>query len=84
MTHDWYWDDLYDTVFGRPGTALALFSATTIDEKILDGAVNGVGSLAVQSAQRLRRIQTGQVRQYALLITGGMAALLVFILMRVF
>ncbi len=84
LTHDWYWDDLYDTVFGRPGTALALFSATTIDEKILDGAVNGVGGLAVQSAQRLRRIQTGQVRQYALLITGGMAALLVFILMRVF
>ena len=80
----WYWDDFYDTIFGRPGTALARFSASTVDLTIIDGAVNGIGSLATQTAQRIRRIQTGQLRQYVLLIVAGVAAILIFILLRVF
>jgi NADH-quinone oxidoreductase subunit L len=80
----WYWDDAYDTVIGRPSTALARFSATTIDVALIDGTVNGIASLATKSAQRIRKIQTGQLRQYALLIAAGVAAMLIFVLLRVF
>jgi NADH-quinone oxidoreductase subunit L len=80
----WYWDNFYDAIFGRPGTKLASFAATTVDQQIIDGAVNGVGALVMKKAKALRTIQTGQVRQYALVLLAGVAALLVFLLMRVF
>lgn len=80
----WYWDDFYDSIFGRPGTALSRFAATTIDIGIIDGAVNGVAGLAVKSAQRIRRVQTGQIRQYVLLLVAGIVALLLYILFKAF
>jgi NADH-quinone oxidoreductase subunit L len=80
----WYWDDFYDAIFGRPGTALAKFSATTIDIGIIDGTVMGIGGVVTRTAQRIRTIQTGQIRQYVLLIVAGVAAILIFVLMRVF
>ena len=80
----WYWDDFYDTVIGRPGTRLALLSADTIDPKIIDGAVNGIAALSVRKARALRSLQSGQLRQYALVLLAGAAALLVFLLLRAF
>jgi len=80
----WYWDDFYDTLIGRPGQKLAHFSAEVVDVKVIDGAVNGVAGLAVRSATALRKIQTGQLRQYALVLLAGVAALLAFLLMRAF
>ncbi len=80
----WYWDNFYDTIIGRPLTKLSTFSYDVIDTKVIDGAVNGAGALATRSASRLRRIQTGQVRQYALILTAGIVALLIFLLTRAF
>ena len=51
---------------------------------MIDGAVNGIGSLAVKKAKALRGIQTGQLRQYALVLLAGVGALLVYLLLRVF
>ena len=84
LEHVWYWDDFYDAVIGRPGQRLAAFSADVIDTKVIDGAVNGVGALAVAKARALRTIQTGQLRQYALVLLAGVAFILLFILLRVF
>jgi NADH-quinone oxidoreductase subunit L len=78
----WYWDDFYDTIIGRPGQALARFSATVIDGRVIDGAVNGVASLVRRSGSETRRLQTGYVRNYALGITLGLAALIAFMLSR--
>ena len=83
LANVWYWDDFYDATIGRPGTALA-HAAAEADVKVLDRAVNGIGSLAVAKARALRTLSTGQVRQYALAIIAGVAALLVFLLMRTF
>jgi NADH:ubiquinone oxidoreductase subunit 5 (subunit L)/multisubunit Na+/H+ antiporter MnhA subunit len=83
LANVWYWDDFYDATIGRPGTKLAN-AAAEADTKVLDRAVNGIGSLAVAKARALRTLSTGQVRQYALAIIAGVAALLVFLLMRTF
>ena len=69
----YYLDDIYDAVIGRPGQAFARFCATVIDNKVIDGAVNGVGRLARAVGGGLRRVQTGFVRQYALGIVLGAA-----------
>jgi len=79
----WHWDDAYDTVFGRPGQLLARFSATVVDGRIIDGAVNGATSLVRSVASGSRRIQSGFVRNYALGVALGVAALVAFMVSRV-
>ena len=78
-----YWDDFYDTVIGRPGQALARFSATVVDGRVIDGAVNGVASLVRVTGSGFRRLQTGYVRNYALGIALGLAAIIAFMISRV-
>ena len=78
----WYWDDLYDAVIGRPGQALARFSATVVDGRVIDGAVNGVATLVRSASSGVRRLQTGYLRNYALGIALGLAGILVFVASR--
>jgi NADH-quinone oxidoreductase subunit L len=79
----WYWDDFYDAVIGRPGQAMARFAAVVVDGRVIDGAVNGAASLVRKSASGVRRLQTGYVRNYALGIALGLAAVIAFIISRV-
>ncbi len=78
----WYWDDFYDAIFGRPGQVLARFSATVIEGRVIDGAVNGVAALVKVTGDGVRRLQTGYVRNYALAIAIGLAAIIAFMLSR--
>jgi NADH-quinone oxidoreductase subunit L len=78
----WYWDDFYDAVIGRPGQAFARFSATVVEGRIIDGAVNGVATLVRNISRGTRKVQTGYVRNYALGIALGLAAVLVFVASR--
>jgi len=63
-------DSFNEAVFMRPGQHLTDLLVKT-DEKVVDGAVRGVGSLAIGSASVLRRTQTGFARSYAALIMIG-------------
>jgi len=51
--------------------------ADTFDQGVVDGVVNGVSSVSLVGGDRIRRIQTGIVGNYALLLTLGLTALLV-------
>ncbi len=79
----WYWDDFYDAIFGRPGRALARFAATVVDNRVIDGAVNGVADLVRGTANGTRRLQSGFVRNYALGISLGLAGIVAFMITRV-
>ena len=68
-------DTFNETVFMRPGQALTR-GLVTVDEVVIDGAVHGVGAMAVGSGSTLRRTQSGYVRSYAALILVGAVALL--------
>ena len=78
----WFIDATFDRLIARPSTALAAFSATVIDAKVIDGAVNGIAHLAKTSGDRLRKIQTGYVRNYALGIVGGTVVIVAYFLIR--
>ena len=78
----WYWDDFYDTIIGRPSQKLAHFFAWVLDARIIDGAVNGAANLVRSTGSVTRKLQTGYVRNYALGIALGLAALIVFLLSR--
>ena len=68
-------DSFNEAVFMRPGQHLTDLLVKT-DEKVIDGAVRGVGSLAIGSGSVLRRTQTGFARSYAAFILIGAVALI--------
>jgi NADH-quinone oxidoreductase subunit L len=69
-------DDANEFLFMRPGQKLTQLLVKT-DESVIDGAVRAVGSSALGSARGMRKMQTGYVRNYALLILiGALVALL--------
>ena len=78
----WYWDDVYDTVIGRPSQRLAAFCAWVVDARVIDGAVNGTAHLVRATGSAARRLQTGYARNYALGIALGMALVIAFMLSR--
>jgi NADH-quinone oxidoreductase subunit L len=78
---DLYGDAFNEEVFMRPGDRLVTDLAT-FDRSGIDGAVNGTGLAFGGLSGRMRRLQTGFVRSYALSVLGG-AVLVVLALLAV-
>ena len=68
-------DDVNEALFMRPGQALTS-ALVKVDDSVVDGAVRGVGKMALGSGSALRETQTGFVRSYAALILIGAVALI--------
>ena len=68
-------DDVNEALFMRPGQALTS-ALVKIDGSVVDGAVRGVGKMALGSGSALRKTQTGFVRSYAVLILIGAVSLI--------
>ena len=79
----WHWDSLYDATIGRPLTASARVGYAVVEEKVIDGAVEGVGALAPRMASQFRLLQTGFVRQYALAMVLGIALIMIYLVARI-
>ncbi len=71
---DLYGDALNESLFMRPGQWLTRF-AVYFDNRGIDGLVNGLAAGIGGTSGRLRRIQTGFARTYALSILFGAALL---------
>lgn len=84
FTVDWQFlhDFIHDSVLVEPFKATAAFLANPIDQGIIDGLVNSLAELVQESASKLRQMQTGYVRNYALSILLGVAALVAWFLFR--
>ena len=72
---DLYQDAINESLLMRPGQYLTRF-LVFFDNRVVDGAVNGMAAILGGTSGRFRRVQTGFVRSYALSMLGG-AALLV-------
>ena len=68
--NDLYGNTLNETLVARPGTWLSR-ALVFVDNRGVDGAVNGLSALLGGASGRLRRLQTGFVRSYALSMLGG-------------
>jgi NADH-quinone oxidoreductase subunit L len=82
LAHAWYYDEEVTAFMGGPGRrsfdAIAWF-----DAHIIDGAVNGVATLVRGVGGRLRPLQSGFVRSYALGVTIGVVVVLGYFITRV-
>jgi NADH-quinone oxidoreductase subunit L len=77
LTRKYYVDEMYDAVVVQPVRVVSeegLWRGA--DVRVIDGAVNGVGSLVSGSSQVLRRLQTGSVRAYAASLFLGVVVIL--------
>jgi NADH-quinone oxidoreductase subunit L len=67
---DFYQDAFNESLFMRPGQYLTRF-LVFFDNRVVDGFVNGAAAMIGGSSARLRRMQTGFVRSYALSMLAG-------------
>jgi NADH-quinone oxidoreductase subunit L len=72
---DLYQDDVNEGAFMRPGIHLTR-SLVFFDRKGVDGAIGGLSALVGGSSGRLRRVQNGFVRSYALTMLLGVVVIL--------
>ena len=77
----WYYDIAVTAFMGGPGRQI-FDGMSWFDSHVIDGAVNGIGAAFRGSGDVVRRVQTGYVRTYALGMTIGAIALLVYVLTR--
>jgi NADH-quinone oxidoreductase subunit L len=78
LLNRWYFDELYDRVVVGGGKAIAYF-LWRFDQKVVDGAVNGMAGLTRFGSGRLKRLQTGFVQGYALAIGVGLLGLVTYL-----
>jgi NADH-quinone oxidoreductase subunit L len=75
LAEGWYYDSTVSGFMGGPGRK-AFDAVAWYDATIVDGAVNGVGRLVRGTAQRIRTVQSGNVRNYAAAIGVGVVLML--------
>jgi NADH-quinone oxidoreductase subunit L len=78
-----YVDEMYDEVIVQPVRALSegvLWQG--LDVTIIDGAVNGTGTIVAEAGAAARRSQTGSMRAYALSVLVGAVMIVGYCLWR--
>jgi NADH-quinone oxidoreductase subunit L len=77
----WRYDSAVSAIVGGPGRA-PFGGVAAFDAKVVDGAVNGIGSEVRAASGLLRKMQSGLVRSYAFVIGLGAVVLLAWFLLR--
>lgn len=76
-----YWvDEIYDRLFVAPLVGLSIFLWKFVDNILVDGTVNGVAFLFRGGSEVFKRLQTGNVQNYALSILGGIVLIVGYLL----
>ena len=74
FANKWYLDEINEKLFVRGSRKLAR-EVLEVDAKVVDGVVNLTGLLTLGSGEGLKYFETGRAQFYALIIFGGVIAL---------
>jgi NADH-quinone oxidoreductase subunit L len=77
LEHKFYFDELYDALFFRPAVALARALRLWVEEPVVEGSLEEIGSGTIEASGGLARIQSGLLRTYAIVIALGVGVLVV-------
>jgi NADH-quinone oxidoreductase subunit L len=81
LGNGYYYDEAVSRLVGGPGKSFAGWLDRVVDTKIIDGAVNGVGSLVGILSRGIQELQDGRVRRYALGISVGTVGALLYVVL---
>lgn len=73
-----YVDEIYDAIVRKPLDALSVFFYKIVDNKIVDGIVNGLGWTTNEASKGLRLLQSGNVGSYIFMMVIGIITLLLY------
>ncbi len=76
LANKWYLDAINERLFVRGSRRLAR-QVLEVDAKVVDGAVNLTGLLALGSGEGLKYLETGRAQFYALIVFGGVVGMVV-------
>jgi NADH-quinone oxidoreductase subunit L len=76
----YYVDQIYDTIIVEPIKDGSTLLWTEVDNKVVDGAVNGSASTVAWLSGHLRRLETGFLQNYALAIVLGVTLVVGYLL----
>jgi NADH-quinone oxidoreductase subunit L len=80
MRNKWWVDELYHAVFVKPFQYVSSqVLANWVDQKMIDGAVNGAGEATSFISKQRSRLQNGYVRNYALIFLLGVVTILAYL-----
>ncbi len=74
LQNKWYLDEINEKIFVRGSRRLAK-EVLEVDAKVVDGVVNLTGLLTLGSGEGLKYFETGRAQFYALIVFGGVIAL---------
>ena len=81
LANKWYLDAINDKLFVQGSRRLARL-VLEVDAKVVDGAVNLTGLLALGSGEGLKYFETGRAQFYALVVFAGVVALVALLALR--
>ncbi|MDZ4758142.1 MAG: NADH-quinone oxidoreductase subunit L [Bacteroidota bacterium] len=76
LSHKYYIDELYNTLFVKPIEALSVFLHKVVDNQIVDGIVNGIAWCVKQSSNLFRLLQDGKLEWYMIGMVAGVLLIL--------
>ncbi|WP_158798604.1 NADH-quinone oxidoreductase subunit L [Pedobacter sp. L105] len=76
--HKFYIDEIYDAVIRKPLDAISVFFYRVVDNKIIDGIVNGLGWGTSETSKGIRLLQSGNVGFYIFMMVVGIISLLLY------
>jgi NADH-quinone oxidoreductase subunit L len=83
LLNKYYVDEVYDAAIVQPVRVVSQDGLWRgVDVRLIDGAVNGAGTIVAGGAWMLRRLQTGSVRAYAGSVFIGVVVILGYYLWR--
>ncbi|MGD1149557.1 MAG: hypothetical protein ABR961_16595, partial [Thermoanaerobaculaceae bacterium] len=81
VANKYYVDEAYNRVIVRPLASVARFSWKGIDTVAIDGTLNACAFFTEIAGDLLRFLQTGNVRNYGLLVLAGALAAAAWLLL---
>jgi NADH-quinone oxidoreductase subunit L len=78
----YYVDELYDAVIVQPIRRGSESIWRRFDVLVIDGIVNGLGSLTLRMSNFVRRAQTGVIQNYAAVILLGVILIIFYVYLK--
>jgi NADH-quinone oxidoreductase subunit L len=80
LENKFYVDEFYNAVIVRPFVFLSERFIMFLDNEIVDGAVNGSADLTNISGGIIKKLQTGFVQHYAIIMVSGIIAIIAYMM----
>ena len=81
MLQQRWFDRAYQAVLVGPYYAVSNWLSEIIDHRVIDGFIDGIGKVTIWSSEKLRILQNGYVRSYALAVLFGAVILIGYLLL---